>query len=85
MKAPNLLIYLLINPPDDAATDLFSQFYPDEAPYNYTSPCLEDLQQKVELVQTSEELGYDVQYFTELTPCYPDGSYGRVATTRNNT
>ncbi|XP_049882763.1 uncharacterized protein LOC126378442 isoform X3 [Pectinophora gossypiella] len=68
---------------DDATLDLFPSQSQGEAPYNYTTPCLEDLREKIEFILKSEEDGYNVDLFNNLAGCLPDGTYSRIRTTRS--
>uniref|UniRef100_A0A1E1WTB8 Thyroglobulin type-1 domain-containing protein n=1 Tax=Pectinophora gossypiella TaxID=13191 RepID=A0A1E1WTB8_PECGO len=67
----------------DATLDLFPSQSQGEAPYNYTTPCLEDLREKIEFILKSEEDGYNVDLFNNLAGCLPDGTYSRIRTTRS--
>ncbi|XP_075988204.1 thyroglobulin-like [Anticarsia gemmatalis] len=62
--------------------DLFPIYSEGKPPYNYTSPCLKDLKDKIELVEQSVKDGYNVDYGGGFTECYPDGTFGRSALTR---
>lgn len=56
-----------------------------EPPYNYTSPCYEDMETKLDLILEYEEEGYIMDHYTAIQECLPDGTYGRIAMTRNRT
>lgn len=67
---------------DDATLDLFPQLSIGVPPFNYTTPCFEDMQEKIDMVLQSEEDGYIVDYFSTIPECMPDGTYGRVTKRR---
>nr|XP_049700558.1 uncharacterized protein LOC110373801 [Helicoverpa armigera] len=66
----------------DRETDLFPQYSEGEPPYNFTTPCLEDMQEKIALILKSEEEGYNVDYHNTFPECLPDGTFTRIAMTR---
>lgn len=67
--------------------DLFAHMSPitEGPPYNYTSPCYEDQRDRLEKLLESENEGFNVDFASEIPECLPDGTYGRVAFTRNRT
>ncbi|CAH0404298.1 unnamed protein product [Chilo suppressalis] len=67
----------------DPQYDLFPQQSVGTPPFNYTTPCLNNIQARVELVRESEELGYNVNHASDWPVCLPDGTFGRVTLTRN--
>lgn len=62
---------------DEADLDLFPSNTGDP-PYNYTSPCLESMKERMEFLVESEQDGWNVDYFSEIPECLPDGTFGRV-------
>ncbi|KAL4712131.1 hypothetical protein ACJJTC_010992 [Scirpophaga incertulas] len=65
--------------------DLFPHQSTGLPPYNYTTPCLENIKERIELLHESEEAGYNVNYASSVPECLPDGTFGRVAVTVNRT
>ncbi|XP_072937741.1 uncharacterized protein [Epargyreus clarus] len=69
----------------DPTVDLFPEQSRGKPPYNYTTPCLEAMREKIEFIQQSEREGFIMDFFNEVEECWPDGTYGRVMETRNDT
>ncbi|XP_026316658.1 uncharacterized protein LOC113227832, partial [Hyposmocoma kahamanoa] len=62
----------------DEETDLFPSQSLGEAPYNYTTPCLEHVKAQIALLKQSVEDGFDVDFFSSIRGCLPDGTFGRI-------
>ncbi|XP_052754244.1 uncharacterized protein LOC113510491 [Galleria mellonella] len=65
--------------------DLFPEQSTGEPPYNYTTPCFNKMNETINLILKSEKDGYNMDYFNTIPECLPDGTYGRIARTRNGT
>ncbi|CAH2056383.1 unnamed protein product, partial [Iphiclides podalirius] len=64
--------------------DLFPNQVEGDPPFNYTTPCYESMREKIELILQGEEDGFNIDFFTSVSDCMPDGTFGRVIT-RNGT
>ncbi|XP_004933286.1 uncharacterized protein LOC101735440 isoform X1 [Bombyx mori] len=58
--------------------DFFPEFSRGEPPYQYTTPCLKDVTEKIDMFLQSIEDGFIVDYFNSFPECKPDGTYGTV-------
>ncbi|XP_059062539.1 uncharacterized protein LOC131855302 isoform X2 [Achroia grisella] len=65
--------------------DLFPDQSTGEPTYNYTTPCLDKMNETIHYILQSEKDGFDMDYFTTVSECLPDGTYGRIVRTRNGT
>ncbi|KAM3955968.1 uncharacterized protein ACR2FA_010079 [Aphomia sociella] len=65
--------------------DLFPQQSLGEPPYNYTTPCFENMKETIDLILQSEKEGYIMDFHNTIPECLPDGTYGRISRTRNGT
>ncbi|XP_068622030.1 uncharacterized protein [Battus philenor] len=65
--------------------DLFPDQVEGKPPFNYTTPCLENMNEKIELIVQGEKDGFNTEFFTSVSECMPDGTYGSVLKTRNGT
>lgn len=65
---------------DNADLDLFPQEDDAEPPYEYTTPCLNSVKEREDLIRQSIEEGYNVDYFTGFSSisCLPDGTHSRM-------
>ncbi|XP_028171501.1 uncharacterized protein LOC114360864 isoform X1 [Ostrinia furnacalis] len=69
----------------DADLDLYPEQSRGDPPYNLTTPCIEGIQDQIDLIQQSEEEGYNVDFFSTVQGCLPDGTPTRIVTSRNRT
>ncbi|CAK1593293.1 unnamed protein product [Parnassius mnemosyne] len=69
----------------DPNLDLFPNQIEGKPPFNYTTPCYENMKAKIELILRGEEEGFNVEFFTSVAECMPDGTFGRIQETRNGT
>ncbi|KPJ10981.1 hypothetical protein RR48_10161 [Papilio machaon] len=69
----------------NAELDLFPNQSEGKPPYNYTTPCYEHMQAKIDIIKQAEENGFITDFFTTVSECMPDGTYGRVLKTTNGT
>ncbi|XP_063631526.1 uncharacterized protein LOC134802761 [Cydia splendana] len=66
----------------DESLDLFPS-NTGTPPYNYTSPCLEEMEERIAFLEESERDGFNVDFFSSIPECLPDATYGRVVRTFN--
>lgn len=67
----------------DRSLDLFPHQSQGTPPYNFTTPCLENMQNQIDLILESKLEGFNVDYFTSYPECMPDGTFGRISRTEN--
>ncbi|CAG9794312.1 unnamed protein product [Diatraea saccharalis] len=67
----------------DTQFDLFPQQSVGIPPFNHTTLCLDNIQDRIDLLMESEELGFNVNHASSIPECLPDGTFGRVALSRN--
>ncbi|CAG4963897.1 unnamed protein product [Colias eurytheme] len=65
--------------------DLFPELFEGEPPYNYTTPCFMNIENKKKIIKESEEAGFIMDYFNTFDDmeCLPDGTSSRVGRTAN--
>ncbi|KAI5643687.1 thyroglobulin type-1 repeat domain-containing protein [Phthorimaea operculella] len=67
----------------DRELDLFPNLWIGSPPYNYTTPCYEQMQERIDFLLQSKEDGYITDFYSSVPDCLPDGTFGRIATNRN--